>query len=427
MGLSLFFSSHAFATDETRRAPPAPFDDIFPSAEHLGPTIGVPNTDPIGPLNHLIWKNSPALEANDIRIYGWVNPSYNASTSKASNIPLSFVIVPNHVELEQVVLRVERVPNTVQTDHGDWGFRVTNLYGIDYRYTISEGIFSQQLYGNNQLYGEDPFEVYGQIYFPAVAEGMLVTIGRYSAPADIESQLAPYNYLVTHSLIFGYDASTQTGINTTIKLNDSWTLLLGLVSVNDVAPWMPAATPTFEAMVRWVSRDNNDSLWGGITSLNNGKFRANRDNLQEFNLTWTHRFTEKFFSSTEVTYLYQYDAAKGGSCNFAPVRSFGGGGGCGPIIPGLSSALGIVNYIEFKVLENNFMSFRTDFFDDYNGQRTGYATPYMGWTLGITHNFSKALEVRPEIRYETAFKATPYDNGTRKDQTVFVIDMLLKF
>lgn len=427
LSFSLLLSVYCGAAEPTRRANPAPFDPIFPSTEYLGPTIGVPNTDPIYPLNQLLWKNSPLLKDNNIRIYGWINPSFNASTSKQSNIPLSYLIVPNQVELDQLVLKVERVPDTVQIDHGDWGFRLTNLYGIDYRYTISDGIFSQQLLGRNQLYGDDPIEAYIQGYFPNIGQGMLLTIGRYLSPPDIETQMAPLNYLVTHSLVFTYGISTQTGINAAVKLNDAWTLLLGINSGDEIAPWASAATPTFQALARWVSSSNNDSLWGGINALNDGKFRDNVDNFQQVNLTWTHRFTKQFFISTEAYYLYQYDAAKGGTCIFGPVKSYGWGGGCGPIIPGYTSAFGLVNYLEFKVLEKNFMSFRTDFLDDFNGQRTGYATAYIGWTLGLTHYFSDFLEVRPEIRYETAFKGTPYDNGTRKEQAVFVIDTVIRF
>jgi hypothetical protein len=33
----------------------------------------------------------------------------------------------------------------VQNDHFDWGFRVTQLYGVDYRFTTANGYFSQQL------------------------------------------------------------------------------------------------------------------------------------------------------------------------------------------------------------------------------------------------------------------------------------------
>ncbi len=41
--------------------------------------------------------------------------------------------------MDQAVLRFERQEDTVQTDHIDWGFRFTNLYGIDYRYLMAGG------------------------------------------------------------------------------------------------------------------------------------------------------------------------------------------------------------------------------------------------------------------------------------------------
>lgn len=412
-----------------RRAKPAPFDSIFPSTEYLGPTIGVPNSDPVYPINKFIWTAIPALERKNIRIYGWTNPSYNASSSKNSNYPLTYSIVPNRIELEQSVLRIERLPDTVQVENIDWGFRFSNIYGMDYRFTTSQGYFSSQLLKRNNLYGYDLVEAFGQLYFPLVAEGMVITFGRYISPPDIEAQLAPQNYLVTHSLMFTFDTYTQTGVNSAIKLNDTWTVLLGLHAGSDVAPWTNAAHPTFQALIRWVSRSNNDSLWGGVNSVNGGRFKGYHDNLQQYNFTWTHRFTAKFFTATEMYFVYQYDGAKGGTCNFGPIKSYGGGGGCGPIIPGRSNSLGIVNYTELKVSDKDFMSFRTDFFDDYQGQRSGFATSYMSLTLGLTHQFSNFLEVRPEIRYEKAFRyeVRPYDNGTRGNQRIFAIDAILRF
>lgn len=415
-------------TKPQRRACPAPFDSIFPMTEYLGPTIGVPNTDPIYPLNKVLWCAIPNLKCNDIRIYGWVNPSYNWSTSSQSNTPLSYDLVPNRIELNQLVLRIERQPNTVQTNYMDWGFRVSNLYGIDYRYTTAQGFLSNQLLQHNNLYGYDAPELYAQIYFPQVAQGMVMTIGRYISPADIEAQLAPQNFLLSHSLMFTFDAYTQTGVNTAIKLNNQWTVLLGVHSGNDVMPWNEARhIPTALAMLRWVSRDNNDSLWGGVDSFNGGSFKGDHDNLQQFNLTWSHRFTEQFFTMTEGYYIYQYDAAQGGTCNFGPPRSFGGGGGCGPIIPGKSSSIGLVNYTEVKVSDKDYISARTDYLNDINGQRTGYTTRYMSFTLGLAHQFNNLIQVRPEVRYESAFKATPYDLGTSKSQTTAAVDMIAKF
>jgi hypothetical protein len=196
-----------------------------------------------------------------------------------------------------------------------------------------------------------------------------------------------------------------------------------------MAPWTNSASnPTLLALARWVSADNNNSLWGGIGSFNGGKFKNSHDNLQQFNLTWSHRFSEIFFTETEAYYIYQRDAALGGTCKFGPIKSFGGGGGgCGPQLPGYSYTIGAVNYIEYKFQEKSFLSFRTDYLDDPQGQLTGFATSYMSWTLGVTHFFTNFIEVRPEIRYETAFDYTPYNNGTKKGQALFVIDTIIKF
>ncbi len=421
----------SFAQDEpARRAPPSPLDGIFPSSEYLGPTIGVPDTDPVWPLAKALWEEFPALEKEKIKVYGWLNPGGDFSTSKQSNVPESYAIVPNKVEMDQAVLRIERVPDTVQTDHVDWGFRLSTIYGIDYRYTTAQGWFSEQLLKRNSLYGADPVEAYGLVYVPGVAQGMLIQFGRYISPPDIEAQLAPANYLYTHSLMFTVDCYTQTGINAAIKLNDQWTVQFGVHAGDDIAPWNAAAQPTGMAMLRWVSKSNNDSLWGGVDSINDGRFSAGHDDLQQDNLTWTHRFNDKgtIQMSTEAYYLYQSGALVGGTVNNGPPRSFFIGTGPGAPIPGNSPAIGLVNYTEIKFSKRDFLSLRPiDFLDDKKGERTGYATTYASWTVGVTHRFSDLFCVRPEVRYEYAFSAKPYDNGTRSGQFMFAVDAIVHF
>jgi len=413
--------------DPPRRAKPVPLDSVFPSSEYLGPLIGVPNTDPIYPLTKTLWNNFPILKKNDIRIYGWINPSYNRSSSTNSNAPMAYDVVPNNVKLNEFVLRIERNLDTVQTDHIDWGFRLTNLYGMDYRYTIVQGILSNQLLEHNYLYGYDPVEAYGQVYFPSIAQGMVVTLGRYFSPPDIESQLAPDNYLFTHSLMSSFDQGTQTGINTAIKFNDQWTVVLGVYTGGDVAPWASGKhIPTGEALVRWVSHDNNDSIFGGIDSFNDAYFKGNHDNLQQFNVVWAHRFTKSIHTATEMYYIYEFDSVIGGTCNFGPEK-YGAGGGCGEPIPGKSQSLGAVNLTEFKISDKDFLSLRTDYLDDVKGAATGFATQYMSYTIGLSHQFWDLFRIRPEVRYEFAFKTMPYANGTRAHQTTFGIDSILRF
>jgi hypothetical protein len=422
----------ANSQEPQRRALPAPLDGIFPGSDYLGPTplIGVPDTDPVSPLTKALWDIAPALKNARIKAYGWINPGISVSTSNKSNIPESYAIVPNRLELDQGVLRIERLPDTVQTDHVDWGFRVTPMYGIDYRWTTSQGWFSGQLLKHNYMYGFDPVEAYALLYIPHVAKGMVIKAGRYISPPDIEAQLAPDNYLYTHSLMFTVDCYTQTGINADIKLNDHWSIMAGIHAGDDIAPWNAAAHPTGLFMVRWVSKSNHDSIFGGIDSINNGKFKAGHDNLQQFNVTWTHRFNETgtFLTTTEAYYIYQSHALVGGTVNNGPPHAWFAGVGAGSPIAGNAPATGIVNYTEWKFSKKDFLSIRPlDILVDKKGERTGFATTYESWTVGVTHRFNELLSVRPEVRYEYAFSARPWDNGTRSGQLMFAVDAIARF
>ena len=164
------------APKEYRRAMPSPFDSPpFPGSEYQGyPIIGTPPDFTMWPLMQALQGTylGDTLITNKIRVYGWVTAEGNLSTSKDSNTPDSYWIRPNKIDMDQAVLRFERKLDTVQTDHIDWGFRSTLLYGIDYRYMTAGGWFSDQLLKHNQLYGFDPTEQYVDVYIPWVTQGM---------------------------------------------------------------------------------------------------------------------------------------------------------------------------------------------------------------------------------------------------------------
>ena len=134
--------------------------------------IGVPYSTTEYPLMKAIYGGpfGDAIKASRIKVYGWVNPFGNWSTSKNSNTPDSYWIVPNRCA-GPVIFRLEREVDSVQTDHIDVGFRSTLLYGIDYRYMTAGGWFSDQLLKQNKLYGFDPTEQYIDVYIPRVIPG----------------------------------------------------------------------------------------------------------------------------------------------------------------------------------------------------------------------------------------------------------------
>jgi hypothetical protein len=431
-------SPAASPTPQARRALPAPFDAVFPSTDFPGPAylIGVPS-DP------------------GIRTYGWLDAGIELSTSKHSNYPLSYNDVPNDPQIDQAIFRIDKEPDTVQQDHFDWGFRLTNLYGVDYRYTTMEGVLSNQLLLRNQTNGYDPVEVYAVGYFPRFGQGTTLQVGRYISPPDIEANLAPQNFLYTHSLMFTFDCYTQMGALFTTMLSKTWTIMYGLNFDTDTAAWDPSEHfPTGLLLARYVTPSNRNSVLFGVDAINaSQQFKTwtkgtyiqqstgevlpmtwGHDNLQQFNVTWSHVFNSGFQNQFETYYLYSLNAYEGGTINNYNVATggpvyLGAGGGPGTFLPGMSNALGVVDYLEYHYAPNSFLSFRTDYLNDPRGWRSGFPTAYGSLTLGVTHHFANNFEIRPEVREERAFRGgiTPYDNGTRAYQSEFGMDGIVFF
>jgi hypothetical protein len=422
-----------------RRALPAPFNSPpFPSAEYQGyPLIGVPPDSTVYPLMKAIYGGPFGDEIKDSRIkaYGWVNASGNWSTAKNSNTPDSYWIVPNRVELDQFVFRLERQPDTVQTDHLDWGFRSTALYGIDYRYMTAGGWFSAQSLEHNALYGWDPTEQYFDLYIPWVAEGMIFRIGRWIACPDIETQFAPDNYMGTHSILFTFDTYTQTGLWSTVMLDKQWTVQAGLNAGNDMAPWYKGAVACGTFGVRWTSWENNDSIYAMLNQIDTARFRhfeqygqpLGHDNFNYEVITWQHKFNDQVHTKTEGYYMWQFDAELGGTPSAGPLKPFGGGGGDGTLLPGLSQTYGVVNYTMFGLSKSDFLTFRNEWWRDERGMRSGFPGTYTSHAIGLTHNFNSVFQIRPEIGYYRNWTNPAFDLGTKNGIWIYGLDATLRF
>ena len=416
-----------------RRIAPAPFDSPpFPSADwQIGgtPIIGDPGNVGPWPLMEAVYAGpyGDAWKKSRIQIYGWeafswnVSTSTNASRGPNANFPLIYDLRPNRFEQNQFVLYVERVPDEFQTDHVDWGFRVSSVYGLDYRFMISRGLFSDQLLKYNRYYGFDMPMMYLDLYIPRIFQGMNVRIGRIISEPDIEAQLAPNNLMASHSLVYGFDNYTQTGIFTTAKLNQQWTIQLGLSNGTDVALWQkdPGNQPTGTMMIQWISPGQTDSIYAGDNAFNNGVFGYN--NLQQIVGTWTHKFNDKIYTATEALYMYMFDA-KTHPTPEVPFQS-----GSFPVRPGYAPEWGMVNYTMFRIAPAAFLTLRNEFYDDIVGSRTGHATKYSEHSLGVTWWPDKIITLRPELRFDHSYDTAAFDNGTRRNQFVASMDFIIHY
>ncbi len=416
-----------------RRIPPAPFDSPpFPSGDwqiNGTPIIGDPGELAPYPLMQALYEGpgGDAWKKSKVQIYGWVNFSGNISTSHPSkksengNFPLIYDLRPNRMELNQIVLYLERLPDENQTDHIDWGFRLSGVYGLDYRFMISRGWFSDQLLKHNSYYGFDTPMVYFDLYIPYVFQGMNIRIGRIISEPDIEAQLAPNNLMASHSLLYGFDDYCHEGIFTTTKINDQWTIQAGIDTGTDVAIWQddPGRQPTGTVMIQYTTPNQMDSIYAGANSFNNGEFGYN--NLQQFVGTWTHKFNDKIYTATEGWYMYMNDTTN------HPTKEVPFQSGSFPVHGGYAPEWAVVNYTMFRTGSATFLTVRNEYMNDKVGSRTGFATQYTEHAIGITWWPDKLITIRPELRFDHSYDVPAYNLGRDHSQFAFVTDVIFHF
>src|ERR1700733_8316528 len=116
--------------------PPSPSAATPPAAQQRG--LASPLDSPPLPSSDWGYGGSPDIGAPDgnsyplmtaingaksrSKIYGWIEPGVNGSTSSHTNAPEVYDQFPNSIQLDQFLLYVERLPETVQTAHFDWGY-----------------------------------------------------------------------------------------------------------------------------------------------------------------------------------------------------------------------------------------------------------------------------------------------------------------
>jgi Putative beta-barrel porin-2, OmpL-like. bbp2 len=458
------------ATPET--IPPYPFTEWpYGGATSLGVTrpssVDSPLMSALGNTGVGSWMND-----NHLQVYGWVNAGGNLSnnTVKGGNAPAAYDYNPNTVQLDQAVVYIERLPDTVQKDHVDWGFRIAPIYGENYRYTTAYGLFSSQLLNQNANNGFDIPMAYGEIFVPQVLEGLMIRIGRYISIPDIEAQLAPNNYMYTHSMTYTFDNYTNTGIDFTLAATKNWMFQLGLTVGTEALPWHvgekianpdpnplypnttmlkdPGAQPTITAGVRWTSDSGNDDINLVADGINNGAWGYN--NLQWLGFTYYHRFSDKWHIATEFWHIQENGVPNAGNPAAQAIVAGGGtpfspqfmpfnapdGAHCHNInqlscnAPEMSG-LFYLNYTP-RPLDN--FSLRGEIFDDIVGQRTGIATTYYEAGLSWQHWLSPQIEMRPEVAWYHSANQNAFNGNSnlgiapdRRTQVVAAGDIILHF
>ncbi len=370
----------------------APFG--FPPGVAPGPST-VPAVPPADrwPFMKLIQGTAPGMgmETERIAVYGWTDMSYTASSDRRTNLPVAFDYVANDFLLQQNWLRFERTVVTSGTTEPTFGWRFdTILPGSDYRFTLPRGLWDSQLTasdGRPNRYGIDPIQSYAEGYFPTVAAGMDVKVGRFFTQYGVEVTSSVDNFFESHSYSDVYDPFTQIGILTTTKLDAIWSVQGGLVNGNDVF-FNPADSPYGTGSVKWAAPTRPDTLLFSFI-LGSGRFNTSRDfhNPELLDLIYTRKLNVRTNYYFEALYGWTYNVPDIGFANWS----------------------GIINYLFYDFTPRLAGGMRLEFFDDPQGQRTGFKGLYNALTVGVNFKPIKAVIFRPELRYDYNPDSTPFE------------------
>jgi Putative beta-barrel porin-2, OmpL-like. bbp2 len=330
------------------------------------------------------------LDGNKISISGWCDGSFTASSDAHEQNPMGFNYRANEFLLQSNWLRIDRPVDTSATAP-TFGFRSdTILPGSDYRYTIARGLFDSQLNRPNgppNIYGIDPVQFYGEAYFPDVLRGLDVKVGRCFCLYGVESIDTTQNALSSHAYTMIYNPFTHTGVLTTLKLSDEWTMQNGLVTGSDVFI-DPVATPTYAGSMKWAPPKLPDSVLFSVI-VGCGRYNQSRqfNNPEVFDLVYTHKFNDRLTYSFEGLYAFQTDVPDIGTAHW----------------------FGVINYLTCQFAPRLSGTARLEFFDDAQGQRTGFVGLYSALTTGVTFKPVPWVWLRPEVRYDYNNDSSPFE------------------
>src|SRR5262249_24807106 len=113
----------------------------------------------------------------------------------------------------------------------------------------------------------------------------------------------------------------------------------------------------------------------------------NFHNPEIFDLVYTHKFSTRLNYNLEVLYGFTYNVPNTGFANW----------------------LGVLNYPIYDFTPRPSGTVRLEFFDDAQGQRTGFEGVYTALTVGLSFKLRKDVIFRPEIRYDYNNESRPFE------------------
>jgi hypothetical protein len=141
--------------------------------------------------------------------------------------------------------------------------------------------------------------------------------------------------------------------------------------------------------IRWAPKDGSDSVLFSVI-LGSGRFNQAEQfhNPQIFDLVYMHKFNDKL--------QYTFEGLYGFTSNVPDID--------------MAQWFGILNYLTYTITDKVSATTRLEFFDDCQGQRTGFEGLYTVITAGLGWKPCRAITMRPELRYDYNGASRPFSN-----------------
>lgn len=350
-----------------------------------------------------------ALDDNRMSVSGWVTGSYNASSAAQNNAPVVWNDRANEFLMQQAWLRISRSVVTSGTTEPTFGFQADFLYGSDYRFTLPRGLFNSQLQnadGGMNLYGIDPIQHYLAAYVPTLFKGTEFRVGRLYTPWGVESLESISTPMISRSYAFNFSPPfTHCGAGAYVTFSPQWSAVFMAANGNDVYFGDPSEEWRFVGNVKWTQPGGRNTVTLA-TSVGRGKFNrgepyfaptvalpvepAGRNNINVFDVVWTHQIDPKLSYNFEAIYGYQRDVPN------LPT----------PAGAGTARWFSAAHYLFATLTPQVGANLRVETFWDFQGQRTGFEGMYTAVSGLIRYQPRKDVILRAEVRYD-------YNNETR--------------
>ena len=183
-----------------------------------------------------------------------------------------------------------------------------------------------------------------------------------------------------------------------------------------------------------MSKSNNDAFYAWLNAINSAEFRRfeqygqplGHDNFNYWVQTWEHRFNQLLVTKTESYFMWQHE--RGGGRDAEPGRwsrsaAAAASGRSSRASPNLRRA---ELHHARRSRHKDFITFRNEAWKDTDGERSGFGL-YTSNAMGLTHNFTPWLQVRPEIDFFRNWHEPAFDNGRRQNQFMLATDVTLRF